>query len=389
MNLLEAQQELLDQIDAGNSLLIASKSGVGKSQMVGQTFSQVKSAGRLIGEKWGWRTMFAATQTPTDLIGVQWKGERPYPDGKGGTRMVTVTDPALPLWMISDPHEDDEGGKPAWCYDRFFLFIDEYGQGELDTKRALAEVFLNKGTAPHYLPKRSVVVGATNIGARYGVTKDFDFCIPRRVQIWVDGDAQVWEDGFASKPYFHEGVQWEVSRFTRAWAQTHPQFLFEDEPKEQGPFCNPRTLTMADRSIQVRARKNNGIVPLDDFRLLESLNGTIGHRAAERLMADMKAALLLPSYQEVVADPMGCKVPEAADQMLMMVYETAHHVKVEHIKEVLAYVTRLAKNAKDLEVTFVTQLLRKDFDRVIGHPAMQAWVNKNAALVNVIAATRN
>jgi hypothetical protein len=32
--------------------------------------------------------------------------------------------PSVPLWMISTE------GKPAFMYDRFFLLIDEYGQGE-------------------------------------------------------------------------------------------------------------------------------------------------------------------------------------------------------------------------------------------------------------------
>ncbi len=102
-------------------------------------------------------------------------------------------------------------GKPAFMYDKFFLLIDEYGQGEADVKRAMAEIFLNGGTAPWYLPQGSVRVACSNVGARYGVTKDFDFCIARRTVINITGDADVWLEDFASKPYMHQGREWMVS----------------------------------------------------------------------------------------------------------------------------------------------------------------------------------
>jgi hypothetical protein len=61
----------------------------------------------------------------------------------------TVTDPSVPLWMISTE------GKPAFMYDKFFLLIDEYGQGEADVKRAVAEIFLNGGTRRGICPPGS------------------------------------------------------------------------------------------------------------------------------------------------------------------------------------------------------------------------------------------
>jgi hypothetical protein len=36
-------------------------------------------------------------------------------------------------------------------------------------------------------------------------------------------------------------------------------------------------------------------------------------------------------------------------------------------------------------VTYISSLLRRDYKGIINQPAMQAWINKNAALVSIIA----
>src|SRR4029077_12823946 len=85
------------------------------------------------------------------------------------------------------PHE----GKPAPCYKHFFWFCDEYGQGEADTKRGLSEIFLSGKNGVWSLPEGSVRIAATNVGARYGVTKDFDFAVARRTLLPIEGNINV------------------------------------------------------------------------------------------------------------------------------------------------------------------------------------------------------
>jgi hypothetical protein len=43
----------------------------------------------------------------------------------------------------------------------------------------------------------------------------------------------------------------------------------------------------------------------------------------------------------------------------------------------------MAKVSKDMSVTFVGSLLRRDYN-LVREPAMQAWVSKNGALVALI-----
>ena len=374
MNLHDAQKQIRILTQAGNAVLLEGGSGLGKSAIAIAEFERIKAQEPTV--SWGLGTVFAATQTPPDLIGFQFKGEKDFGDGK----RITVTEPSCPLWMLSIPHGDDPGGKPAWMYDKFWLIIEEYGQGEADVKRAMAEIFLNGGTAPWYLPSGSVRIGCTNMGSRYGVTKDFDFCIARRSRLNIIGDINVLLP-YLDKPYERHGRIWQTMPVIKSWAATHPEIVFEPEPKEQGPWCMPRTLCDADRYLQCVMAENGGQIPTDGGTL-ETLAGIIGMPATQSLVGHLQFRLELPSYDEIVADPSNTPVPTKADLLLLMAYELAGYTKVEHLTECITYMQRMPK---DMAVTYVSALLRRDYKGLINQPAMQGWINKNASLVSIIA----
>ncbi len=376
MNLHEAQKQIRILTQAGNAVLMEGSSGLGKSAIAFAEFERAKANGATKNETWGLGVVFAATQTPPDLIGYQFKGEHDFGDGK----KLTVTEPSVPLWMLSVPHGDDPGGKPAYMYDKFWLVIEEYGQGEADVKRAMAEIFLNGGTAPWYLPAGSVRIGCTNVGSRYGVTKDFDFCIARRSRINITGDINILLP-YLDKPYTKHGKVWQTMPVIKSWAATHPEIVFEPEPKEQGPWCMPRTLCDADRYLQCAMAENNGVIPTDGGTI-ETLAGIIGMAATQSLIGHLQFRLELPSYAEIVADPMNTPVPKKADLLLLMAYELAGYTQIPDLAACIQYVQRLPK---DMAVTYVSSLLRRDYKNIINTPAMQGWINKNASLVSIIA----
>lgn len=380
MNIVEAQREMRCLIESGEAVILMSGSGMGKSSILLAEFEHQKAEGAKKGEKWGLGIIFLATQTPPDLIGYQFKGEREYDLGEGKKLQTTVTDPSVPLWFISAAHGDDPGGKPAFLYDKFFLIIDEYGQGEADTKRAAAEIFLKGGTSPWYLPPGSVRVAATNEGSRYGVTKDFDFCIARRAVLKISPDINPLLE-FMDKPYVHQGRVWHTTGVVKFWAKRHPEIVFESEPKEQGPWCMPRTLCDADRYLQVKAKYNNGTIPTD-ASTIETLSGIIGMAATMSLVSDIQFRLELPSYEDVVKDPGATPVPDKPDMKMLMAYEMAHQTQVPDLAAVITYLQRFPK---DMAVTYVTSLLRRDYRNFVNTPAMQGWIAKNAALVSVIS----
>ncbi len=262
MNIEQAHKQMRYLIKSGQAALLTGPSGLGKTSICFVEANRFKEECKAQGLTCGVAQIFAAHYTPADILGVQFNGERKYGltdangepvnDDAGNQKVVTmtVTDPAVPLWMMSIPFGDDPGGKPLFLYDRAFLIIDEYGQGEPDTKRAIAEVFLHGSAPPWRLPTGSVRVACSNEGARYGVTKDFDFAIARRAKLDIHGDIDVVLK-YMDKPYRENGKVWQTTPVIKAWAKVHPEIVFEKEPEKQGPWCMPRTLCAADRFLQV------------------------------------------------------------------------------------------------------------------------------------------
>ena len=364
MILSKLEPYVMADIEAGNAVKLISSSGRGKSEFAHTLFEKLKATSAL---NWGFQSMFLATQTPPDLIGYQFKGEGNY-EGRTFTR----SEASIPLWMQSTE------GKPAWAYDRFFLFLDEYGQGEADVKRASAELLLNGRIGQWALPAYSVRMAATNVGARYGVTKDFDFCINRESQYKITDDLESWLS-WADKPYKHEGQAWNVAPLFKAFAKQHPEILFEEEPKQQGPWCTPRSLCGSDRFLQM-IEKTVGKIDPNDTAVAEGVAGKIGVPAAGALMGWLQFRLDLPQYEEVVADPAGCPVPSKPDMQMLMAYELAARTQKQDMAKVIYYVQRMPK---DLAITFAVSLVRRDKTLVLD-PALAAWTSKNATLLALV-----
>jgi len=383
LTLKQAEKAMLVNTRAGNATLVRSPSGYGKSTMLMAAYNKLKAHNEILGRTTGLGIIFAATQTPPDLIGLPWKGEKrftlpaPLPDGRTEITF-TVTDPSYPLWML-----DVFTGKPAVMFDQFVLIIEEYGQGEPETKRAMAEIFLNGGTAPFYLPQGSARWACTNSGSRYGVTKDFLFAIARRtvIDIAQDNDELIehWD-----KPYRFQGRQWLMSAIWKAWAKTAgASVIFEQEPKEDGPWCNPRTMSAADRAYQCLIEDNGGKdLDPNDRLLLELFTGTIGGPATQSCIQHLQFRTQLPQYEDIIADPMGTPVPQKGDLQMLLAYEMANQTKVATLAAALTYISRLNK---DMGITYISALLRRDYKGIINQPAMQAWVQKNSSVVAIVA----
>jgi hypothetical protein len=362
MDFLALEKEVIDDLDAGISIELQSSPGMGKSEFVRALVDKLSARD---GFEWGFATMFLATQTPPDLIGYQFKGERNW-DGK----TVAVTDPTLPLWMITHT------GKPTWAYKRGILLLDEYGQGEADVKRASAELLLNKQIGPWTLGGENrdgwgVIACSNRSQDRSGVTKGFDFVINRRGQYDITPSVDAWIDWATSH---------NISPLTIAFAAQNPQIVFSGEvPEKQGPWCTPRSLVMLDRKMQVKA-KRIGQFP-DDAHTVESAMGIIGAAAAQ-YFAFVRLEKEMPKFEHIVANPTKVKVPQKPDAQMLVVYNLAHRVDSKTLKPVIEYIEQMPK---EFAVTFAKAACKRNNELVID-PAMRAWSAKNASLMAALTA---
>jgi hypothetical protein len=334
-------------LDTGISIELVSAPGRGKSEFI-RNFA--KSNG------FGFQTLFLATSSPGDLMGYLAFTDR---DGK------KISEYAEPAWMRCDD------GQPVSAYPRGILFLDEYGQGEQDTKRASAELLLNRQLGPWKLPDGWSVVAASNRSSdRSGVTKSFDFVINRRIEIHISDDLESWEQW---------AVKNEIGPEFITFAVQNPHIVFTDGvPKEQGPWCTPRSLVMT-ANLLGKMRDAKGHLPVDPTSV-ELAGGLIGAGAAAQLFATIRLGLEMPPIEDIIADPEGVKVPEKPDARMLVAYNLAARIDKSNAKPVITYVERMPK---EFAVTFAKSAIGRDRS-LVSAPAFVDWASRNSSLITQI-----
>jgi hypothetical protein len=367
MKLIDLATEVAHVMRVGHACELISPSGRGKSDFAHWL---VEEMSRQDGEKWGKAELFLATQSPPDLTGYLFKGEVTY-----AGKTYSITDPTLPTWFICDD------GQPVLAYKHGILIIDEYSKGQPDVKAAGAELFLHGRIGSHYLPDGWGRLALSNrVGDRSGDTKNHDFVINRRCEWHVTDDLRGtidwWQDHNAS-------------RQVCAWAEkaVHEQhsvpLIFMPPPEKQGPWATPRSCFMADQYLQFKA-KAQGLVdqlPTDPITV-ETVQGYIGVPAARSLFESLILDTQMPKYEDIVKDPLTVKVPERADQQMMVCYNLAYNVEEKHIKQIIQYVVRMDA---DFAVTFVRAMLKRK-PMFASNSSFLEWAMKNGTLIAQISA---
>lgn len=359
MNLKTLRALMPALLNSGASIELVSPPGLGKSDLVEDTVRDMTE--RTPDEPWGLATAFLATYTPPDLLGYMFKGERTFGDG----RQLTVTDPTLPMWMIT------REGKPLWEYKRGILFLDEFGQAEGDVKRSAAQLLLKGEVGPWRVPKGWSVVAASNrAGDRSGVTKSLDFVINRRVEIHVQPSVEAWLEWAATH---------NVAPLTMAFAAQNPHIVFApDVPEKQGPWCTPRSLVIADKLIKSLGHNFDAG---DKGSALELVGGMIGDGAAAQYFAFVRLEREMPKFEKIIADPKNIKVPAKPDAQMLVCYNLAHRVDKDTSKPVIEYIERFPK---EFAVTFASAACKRD-PALVATPSFSKWAMANSSLMAAIS----
>lgn len=340
-------------LDAGISVELISPPGRGKSEFVAQLRSFLSARD---GFEWGLTTLFLATYTPADMMG--------YLVPKHLESGELVSEFTKPAWMVTPE------GKCINEYKRGIVFLDEYGQGEGDTKRVSAELLLNKKVGPHKLHHGIGVIAASNRSSdRSGVTKSFDFVINRRVQIEISDSVESWTDW---------ALKNGISPLITSFVNQYPHIVFTDGvPDKQGPWCTPRTIVMSDRFLQ-HAKKDSEY-PTDPVAN-EVVAGLIGSGAAAQLFAHMRLEAELPKLEEILARPNKVKVPTKSDAQMLACYNLAARAKKDTLEPIVTYIERFPK---EFASTFVIAACKRD-PKLVLSPVLEKWAHANSTLMATI-----
>jgi hypothetical protein len=138
---------------------------------------------------------------------------------------------------------------------------------------------------------------------------------------------------------------------------------------------------MADRLLQLVYERSGGNI--ETPQTLETVSGIIGSGAAAQLFAFVKLEREMPSYEKIVADPMGVKVPTKPDALMLVAYNLAHRVDIKDIAPVVQYMTR-KEMPKEFGVTFINAACKRN-NKIVATPAVQKWALENSSLMASIA----
>jgi len=341
------------------SIELISPPGRGKSDFARDLISLMTAK---TGEEWGHAELFLGTQTPSDLVGYFFKGYIKGPNNED----VAITEATLPKWMLTTK------GKPAWMYKHGVLILEEFGQGEVDVKRAAAELLLHGGCGGHQLPPGWVVIATSNRASdRSGVTKSLDFVINRRCEIHITDDLASWERWAFEK---------NVDSLFISFAAANPQIVFSDGvPEKQGPWCTPRSLVRLHDMMR-RLKDDTGKLRTDDL-VVELAAGMIGQAAAAQLFTHIRLGHEMPQLEDIIKDPKGVKVPQKPDACILVTYNLAQRVDGSNAVPVLTYMKRLPK---EFGVTFAKTACTRN-PKLVFSDAFVDWANSNSSLMTALA----
>lgn len=263
-------------------------------------------------------------------------------------------------------------GKPV------LLLIDEFGKANPMVKQGLTRTLLERYIGNRPLPEGSIVFGTTNLGAENVGDILAAHQINRLTRIKM------------AKPEVLNWLGWgfnnSIDHILLSWVKDNPQLFqtFDEVKAQDNPyifhpsevrdgFVTPRSLESASDIMKER----DG---LDDDTLTAALMGTIGARGALDLMAYVKLADQLPSFEDVKNNPKTAVVPNSPAAVCMVVFRTLANIEADWMNNWMDYLNRLDPEAQAM---FANGARAKGYNRqgvVMRNKAFQEWVRTNKHL---------
>ena len=353
-----------EELESFLELMFAANRPVHVSSRPGSGKSKIAEA---LARKHGWCycEINGASDNIADVRGYMMPQDTKYVDADGAERTILAGKFTYPSWGF-----DKFSGKPAFMFKQVLIVIEEYGQSELDLKRALASLIQDRRMGEFHFPGAHVLMLSNRAEDRAGTTRDLDHIINRRTDVelvtGLEGTIVI-------------GQQRGWSNITLAFAARNEDLLFGDSvPEKQGSFLTNRSLEAADEIIRVADAQG---MDLSHPFIKIGLAGTIGQAATERYMAFAMARSKIPTVREIVADPMGAKVPSELDLTMFLVFDLASKTKRDNIDAITTYVRRLSSN---FAVTYFHAATKRDKD-LTSTAAFLAFAKDNLAVMSAAA----
>lgn len=347
---------------------------------------ETRTAVHLIGPPGGGKSAVTFNEVPRilgDIYGVKFGVWREY--------ATTLDAPDIRGFLV--PSKDKEGSPISFFtrpgvmppsdflreYPRGLFIWDERSQGALLTQNAICPTVLDKEFGAYSLPEGWWMWSISNrMEDRAGVVRPPMQLVNRERTIELHFDIT------------STAVHWErigMHPMGIAFAKAKPGVFANAVPKDPKPYCTVRSYTETWKLVgEVAGRDGNGHpnmkVPSTSI-LQELVSGDIGEGTAAELFAYLKVADQLPTIEQILRDPQGCKAPERLDAAYAAVQMCIHHAEAGNIDKLWTYVERLPI---ELQTSAAKSFVERSGGALLNSKALGAWIGKHKALI--ISSTR-
>ena len=358
MHLLDLTKQAVNLYESGTAVHLIGPPGIGKTDVTSNEFKAVLEAH--YGEKFGFCDLMVPTIDAPDLRGFL----IPTKD-KEGHPTSFFTRPAV---IPSEEYLRE--------FPRGIMLLDECNQADQLTQKALAPVKLKKRFGEHVLPDGWIVMSARNrMEDGSGVGKALKHLVNRERTLQIQANIYAWSIWAEER---------KVHPMLIAFAKAFPGVVMVDKvPKEDGPYCTPRSYMSAAKLIARAAGVDdkgepNMKIPNDGI-MMQLVAGDIGDQAVAELFAYLKVADELPTVEEILAAPSTCKCPKELSAAYAAVQMCVHFAKPDNIDKLWTFAERFPK---ELQVTTCRSLVERGGGMLLNSPKLNNWIMANKTLIN-------
>jgi hypothetical protein len=239
------------------------------------------------------------------------------------------------------------------------LFLDEIVQASTAVVNSASELILDRTIGKYKLPDGWSIVAAGNERKhRAGVNEMPSQIKNRMVHVELIPEAPPW-----IKHAIKMGYDQSVIRYIQANHGSLYQFS-----SDKIAYPTFRTWEYVSRIVQSGAK---GKV------LRAMVVGSVGEAMGQDFISWIETNTMLPSYEDVVADPLNVPIPKKAALRMRMAELVVAEAKTNDVMAVLSFFDRVSKDYPDLNA-YIASLLATDsaFSR---NPTVASWRNATTA----------
>jgi len=340
VTLAQAKELIQDCGRAKHTCNLISSPGVGKSAIVKE-----------IAEEWKLKVIdIRLTEyDPTELNG--------YPFILNPTDEIHLVK-AGHVPMITFPTENDpipEG------YRGWMIILDEFPSAPLSVQAAAYKITLDRMVGSHKLHKNCIIVTAGNKATDKAIVNRLSTAQQSRFStLMIKVDLNTW-------------LEWanrvDIDYRVRSFLRWKPELLHDFNPNHADlTFPCPRTWHFV--SNLAAANKWTEIT----YSKLPLLAGTVGHGAARQFHAFCEIYKDLPTIREIIADPLGCRMPDEISVHHAAAGLVGHHISKDNAKPLFQFLSRIPADLQT--VTLRNAIKRNDQLRTV--PELLQWASQNS-----------